>query len=91
MQVSLRIGVISYVSAVVMMLLAVSLMVCYNLLRQTRPLPYFVALTGRDSLESSNRLFKKAPCYVRGTISKPSEVLALGCQAASTQVPPVTR
>lgn len=75
MQVSLRIGVISYVSAVVMMFLAVSFMVCYNLLRQTRPLPYFVALTGRDSLESSKRLFKKRLAMSEGRYLNPAMCL----------------
>lgn len=40
----------------------------YNLLRQTRPLPYVVALTSRNSLEYSKRLLKSALLFQRDDI-----------------------
>lgn len=57
------------------MFLPVSLMVCYDLSRQTRPLPYFVALTGRNSLESLKRLFEKRLAMSEGRYLNPARCL----------------
>lgn len=75
LQVSLRIGAIGHVLAVVMMFLTISLMVRYNLLHQTGPLPYFVALTGRKYLQFPERLFKKRLAMSEGRYLNPARCL----------------